>query len=262
MSRVSTTDLRVRGYECGPAGTVALSTALSYCELGRWNWILAPELGLLDELQAGSFFVVHRATLALARGFGIGTDLTVRAALRSVGRVSCEVEQDLVRRDGVALARARITAVWLGPDGRLRRVPDRARAAATDEALDARTAPPTAGGGSFLAPAEPVYEPRLDRLVERDVPASGAEEALTVRASDCDLHGHVNNAAWLRMFEDLSGVPAARADVEYRGQAGPGDRLVVRAWSHAGGTAFAALRGDDVLCRAVLTPADAAPPGP
>lgn len=253
MSHVFATELVVRGYECGPQGTVGLPMALSYCEHARWQWILGPDLGLLPALRGGSFFVVHRATIALARGFGIGTAVTVRAALRSVSRVSCEVDQDLVRADGVLLGRARITAVWLGPDGGLRRVPEVARGAVTDEPLTAVEAPPAPGGG-YLSPPEPTYEPRLERTVEREVPDDADERPLLVRPSDCDLHGHVNNAAWLRMFEDALGAPAARADVEYRGQAGPGDHLRLRSWAHPGGRAFALLRGDDVLCRAVVAP--------
>lgn len=255
MSHVSATDLVVRGYECGPRGTVGLPVVLSYCEHARWQWILGPELGLLDDLRQGSFFVVYRATLALARDFGIGTSLRVRAALREVGRVTCEVDQDLVRDDGALLARARITAVWLGPDGGMRRVPAAARGALTAEPLPAAEAPPAPGvPGSFLHPPEPVHDPRLERLVARDVPEDADEREMVVRPSDCDLHAHVNNAAWLRMFEDALGAPALRADVEYRGQAGPGDALRLRSWPHPEGRAFAAQRGDDVLCRAVLTP--------
>ena len=255
MSHVFSTDLVVRGYECSTRRTVGLPTVLSYLEHARWLWILEPDLGLVDELHRGSFFVVHRATLALARGFGLGTALTVRAALRSVGRVTCEVEQDLVRSDGVLLARAALTAVWLGPDGSLRRVPEITRRAVTDEPLAAVEAPASPGReGSFLAPPEWVSDPVVERLVVREVPADAEERPFVVRTSDCDLHGHVNNAAWLRIFEDALGGPALRADVEYRGQAGPGDALRLRSWPHPAGRGFALQRGDDVLCRAVLQP--------
>ncbi|MEQ1569981.1 MAG: acyl-[acyl-carrier-protein] thioesterase [Myxococcota bacterium] len=254
MNHVFRTDLVVRGYECGPASTVGLPVVLSYLEHCRWQWILDPDLGLVDELRRGSFFVVHRATLALCRGFGIGTALTVRAALRSVSRVSCEVEQDLVRDDGVLLARAQLTAVWLGANGALRRVPDPTRQAVTDAPLTATVAPPSSGGGSFLSPPEPTFDGPVERLVAREVPGDADERPVTVRLSDCDLHAHLNNAAWLRLFEDALGEPVAAADVEYRGQAGPGDTLQLRSWPHPAGRAFAAARGDDVLCRAVLRP--------
>lgn len=245
-------DLAVRGYECGPDGTVGLPAVLSYCEHARWRWILEPHLGLLDELRAGSFFVVHRATLCLERSFGIGTQLTVRAALRSVGRVTCEVDQDLVRDDGVRLASARITAVWLGPDGGMRRVPDVTRAAVTDAPMDADAPPPREGNGGYLAPPDRVFPPVLERVVEREVPVSADATRIVARRSDCDLHAHVNNAAYLRMFEDALGQPAQWADVEYRGQTGLGDGLALRAWDHPRGRAFALQRGAGVVCRAVL----------
>ena len=254
MSHVFATSLTVRGYECGAGAVVALPTVLSHLEHCRWLWILEPRFGLVDLLREGHFFVVHRATLGLARTYGMGTSLTVRAALRRVGRVNCEVEQDLVRDDGVLLARARLDVIWLGPEGRMRRVPDLVRAGVTDEPMEARVAPPT-GGSGFLAPPQHVFEPELARLVARDVPEHAAATPLQVRPSDCDVHEHVNNATYLRYFEDALGAPAAEADIEYRGQAHAGDVLTMRRWAvDDGRTSFALERGEEVLCRAVLTP--------
>jgi acyl-CoA thioesterase FadM len=253
MSHVFSVPLRVRGYECSVERTVSLPQVLSYMEHARWAWIMTPGLGLVDGLHSGHFFVVHRQIVSLARGFGIDTALTVRAALRQVGRVSCEVDQDLVRDDGALLARARITAVWLGPGGHMARIPDRTREAVTDEALPSIEAPPSAGrASSFLSPAEPVYPVRLDALVTRAVPDDAAAREVEVARSQCDMFGHVNGSNYLRIFEDTLGRHAVTADVEYRGQAQPGDRLVVRAWGGAAGSCFALSRGADVLCRAVL----------
>ncbi len=246
--------LRVRGYECSVDRTVPLPVVLSYMEHCRWEWILVPELGLVEGLHTGHFFVVHRQTVALARTFGIGTRATVRAALRSVGRVQCEVEQEVVRDDGVLLARAHITAVWLGPGGRMARIPDRTRAAVTDEPLASRAAPPHDGReGSFLAPAERTFDPVLEPLVTREVPEGADRVGLVARPSDCDMFGHVNGSNYLRYFEDAFGRRALRADVEYRGQAVAGDALTLRSWERGEGRrAFALQRGDETLCRAVL----------
>lgn len=221
----------------------------------RWEWIRRPELGLVDGLHGGHFFVVHRQTVALARTFGIGTRATVRAALRSVGRVQCEVEQVLVRDDGALLARAQITAVWLGPSGQMARIPEATRAAVTDEVLVSGAAPDHPGlEASFLSPPEVAHDPVLERLVSREVPAEAPGTPLVARRSDCDMFGHVNGSSYVRYFEDALGRPALRSDVEYRGQARAGDALVVRRWEpgHDGAVAFALERGEEVLCRAVL----------
>jgi acyl-CoA thioesterase FadM len=260
MTHIHTTSLVVRGYECGPDRIVGLPRILSYMEHARWEWILRPELGLVDGLHSGHFFVVHRQTVARARTFGIGTRAIVRAALRQVGRVQCTVEQDLVRDDGVLLARAHIVAVWLGPGGHMARIPERTREAVTDEPMVSHRGEALAGvATSFLAPDEHEEELLLEPLVQRDVPEHAERRPMVVRPSDCDMFGHVNGSSYVRFAEDAL-FPAQRLDVEYRGQAVPHDEVVVRTWAPEvptaqGQQAFALQRGDQTLCRAVLTPA-------
>jgi len=257
MSHVFSVPVRVRGYECTHDRTVGLPKILSFMEHCRWEWIRVPELGLVEGLHTGHFFVVHRQTVALARTFGIGTELRVRAALRKVGRVQCEVEQDLVRDDGVLLAKAHITAVWIGPTGRMARLPDATRIAITDEPLQAHDAPDVPDReGSFLSPAQTTLPVILDRHVTRDIPERTERTPWRARPSDCDMFGHVNGSNYLRAFEDALGHHATRADIEYRGQAVAGDELVVHSWSPPveGHRAFALQRGNDILCRAVLAP--------
>jgi acyl-CoA thioesterase FadM len=254
MSKVFGVDLRVRGYEATHDRTVGLPQVLSYMEHCRWEWILDPSLGLAEGLHTGHFFVVHRQTVALARTFGIGTRARVRAALRKVGRVQCDVEQDVVRDDGVLLARAHITAIWLGPSGRMVRLPDAVREGVTDEPLASTVADDAPGRpDSFLSPPERTLPVQLPRLVEREVPDSAATRARLARPSDCDMFGHVNGSNYLRAFEDVWGRHATQADIEYRGQATADDLLQVRSWPHPSGrAAFALQRGDETLCRAVL----------
>ncbi|MEO0605098.1 MAG: hotdog domain-containing protein, partial [Myxococcota bacterium] len=172
MSDVFSVPVTIRGYECTKGAVVGLPQILSLCEHCRWEWILEPDFGLVEQLHEGHFFVVHRATLGLVRTFGIGTKLTVRAILREVGRVNCVVEQDLVRDDGVLLARAYIDAIWIAPSGRMARVPDHVRRATTEAPLPSRSDLPLAPGreGSFLAPPEVGFTPELDTTVFTDVP--------------------------------------------------------------------------------------------
>ncbi|MFT5460150.1 MAG: acyl-CoA thioesterase FadM [Myxococcota bacterium] len=245
--------LTVRGYECSVDRTVPLPVVLSYFEHCRWNWIQEASLGLLDGLHSGHFFVVHRQTVCLARDFGIGTRARARAVLRDVGRVQGHVEHDLVRDDGVLLARADVTAIWIGPTGRMARLPRNTVGALTKESLDSTTAPDIEGlEDSFLTPPERSHPVVLERRVTRAVPANTERTNLTVRPSDCDMFGHVNASNYLRFFEDQFGR-ARRADIEYRGQAVAGDTVQIRSWPVAEEQrAFALLRDDQVLCRAVL----------
>lgn len=262
MNHVFSVPVTIRGYECRQGAVVGLPQVLSLLEHCRWEWILAPSLGLVEALHEGHFFVVHRATVGLCRTFGIGTELSVRAVLRKVGRVNCYVEQDLVRADGVRLARAFINAIWIGPDGRMKRVPEPVRHAPTDLVLAATEDAPLGSGvpGSFLDPPEQRFAVTLDETVYTEVPEHATRSSIVVRPSDCDLHDHVNNANYLRYFEDALGAPAREGTVEYRGQATQGDRLTLAQWPVGEGRcAFVLHRGDDVMARAVVVTRPAAP---
>lgn len=255
MSTVFATELTVRGYECGLGGVVSVPTLLSYCEHCRWLWISEPTLGLRAQLDDGYFFVVHKARVGLYRSFGIGTRLTVRATLRSVGRVHCEVEQDLVRDDGVVLGRAFVHALWIGPSGRLRRVPQATRDAAVGDVLESIDDAPPRVPETWRAPEEVRYAPTLEPRNHRDDPPPDATRTPhLVRPSDCDMFEHMNNAVYLRLIEDVLDTPIVDADIEYRKQAKPGDALVVHHWATDAGTAVALTRDDDVICRAMVTP--------
>lgn len=242
MSNVFAVPVVVRGYECGVDHLVSLPTMLSYCEHCRWQWIRAPDLGLSPFLEEGYFFVVHRARIAVVERFGIDTRLTVRAALRRVGRVHCEVEQALVHDDGRVLGRAAIHAIWIGPGGRMRRVADVTREATTSVPLA-----PGLGEGTDL----PSLAPRIE---DRAPPADAERTTFVARRSECDSFDHVNHAAYLRYLEDTLGGPIAAADLEYRKQAKAGDTLVLHQWPLDGATAFAITKGDEVSFRAVVVP--------
>jgi acyl-CoA thioester hydrolase len=90
--------------------------------------------------------------------------------------------------------------------------------------------------------------------------------SIRVRWSDCDAFGHVNNASYLSYFEEaridywkavvpdvpFRGMAIVHAQVDFRGQAFPGDVLTIRAavtelrrtsfWA-----AYEVLRGDTVM---------------
>jgi acyl-ACP thioesterase len=68
----------------------------------------------------------------------------------------------------------------------------------------------------------------------RHPPPSGEEQrsAWSFRATELDIAGHINNAAyWQPLEEELLGQPEPEqvdAEVEYRGPAQPGEMLLLR----------------------------------
>jgi acyl-CoA thioesterase FadM len=253
---VYTTPIVVRGYECGLDRTVSLPVITSYFEHARWGWILRPDFGLVEGLHTGHFFVVQRQVVGLVHTAGIDTRADVRAALRLCGRVHCEVDQDLVRADGVLLARGRVTGVWIGPQGRPVRIPDATRAAVSDAPLaaDAPAAPAIpADPRSYLAPPLATYD---DPLVPVDWPTAPPDpvvRAFRVRRSDCDMFAHVNGANYLRWFEDALDASVRWADLGYAGEARAGDPIEVWRWPlDDGAHALQVRRDGEVLCRAVV----------
>lgn len=89
---------------------------------------------------------------------------------------------------------------------------------------------------------------------------------IRVRWSDCDAFGHVNNASYLTYFEEaridywkavvpdvpFTGMAIVHADVDFRGQAFPGDVLTIgAAVTELGRTSFRAAyevhRGEQLM---------------
>ena len=71
------------------------------------------------------------------------------------------------------------------------------------------------------------------RLGHPDPPADAVRSPWRFRASDVDVAGHVNNAAYWEPVEELflqTGEPdSADLEIEYREPAQPGDAAIVRA---------------------------------
>ena len=114
--------LRVYYEDTDLAGHVYYANYLRFIERGRTEW--ARSLGLDQGAMraAGTVFAVRRVEadfLSPAR-FDDLLEVTTEVEAATGARVTLSQE---VRRDGVALFRARVTLVAMGADGRPRRMP-------------------------------------------------------------------------------------------------------------------------------------------
>lgn len=251
--------LRTRGTECGPDRWVTLPAIISYMEHCRWRWMEEPELGLIEAVHAGHGFYVVEQSIAMSRRFGQGIDTQVRCALRRVGRSVAEGEQDVVRADGVRLARCWIKGTWMGPTGHMARIPSQAREAVHDRALPSERGEDEPGSPhSLFDPPRPL-RPEADDLPRPHARPEGAVAcAMQVRSADLDIFDHVNAANYVRFVAHALEVrghsPSLhRAELQYMGQARRGDTVDVYTWP-LGGERWGAeiVRGEGVLFRATV----------
>ena len=114
--------LRVYYEDTDLAGHVYHANYLRFIERGRTEWArsLGIEQGALKD--AGTVFAVRRveADFLLPARFDDLLEVATELEAATGARVTLAQE---VRRDGVALFRARVTLVAMGPGGRPRRMP-------------------------------------------------------------------------------------------------------------------------------------------
>lgn len=211
-------DLTTRGYEADPTRRVPLPMVFQYLEHLRWRSIIDPDSGLAPFVDRGYFFVVHKQSLVLRRGFGQDTDIRAFLWATKVGRSSIELRHEIRRlSDDVVLAEAEVTGLWLGPSRRLTRIPNELR----DFCLELEPpAPPKVQSSechaerletSFIRPPDVVYPDGPLSVAAPDadsIPDNAFEYRCRVRPSDLDIFAHVNAATYLRYCDD------ARASAE------------------------------------------------
>lgn len=256
---IFTVPLSTRGTDCGPDRWVTLPAVIGYFEHCRWLWMREPALGLVGAVHAGHGFYVVSQSIAMNRRFGMGQRGEVRCALTHAGRSVAEGVQDLIRDDGVQLAHCRIRGAWMGPDGRLARIPADAREAVSASGFERVVGEPREGSPeSLFSPPEPLRPGTLDLALPEEPPADANDHPIAVRAADIDIFGHVNAANYVRYVASALAARGCspsihRAELKYSAQARAGDALTVRTWPlgehhHAADI----LRGDQVLFRAVV----------
>jgi acyl-CoA thioesterase FadM len=256
---IFSTPLNTRATECGPDRWITLPAVISYMEHCRWLWMREPALGLLQAVHEGHGFYVVNQSIAMHRRFGMGQQGYVRCALTKAGRSAAEGVQDVLRKDGVQLAHCWIRGAWVGPTGRLARIPAKARESLFEGNLDGVRGEPEAGSDmSLFDPPQPMRPGTLDLTHPEHRPDGIHHHPIVVRASDIDIFDHVNAANYVRYVASAlatQGISPSihKAELQYSGQAVLGDELDVVSWS-LGDHRHAAhiLRGEELLFRTVV----------
>ncbi len=231
----------------GARGVIPPQVMARYLEHVRWEAAGDPRLRM-DRLFTGGHRVVVRAQrLALTAPVRFHEALDVETWVSRVGRSSLDMSHRVVRAgDGAEVARARVTAVHVGPDGRPAPVPEAMARAVTS------------GPEVEIA------------ALEAAAPADAWRRPVVIRPSDIDVLQHVNQSNYLAFFEDARQLaaeagaldaaaarPAQSLALDYEREARLHDPVEVVAWA-LGADAFglelrrtrAAAGGEAVLCRA------------
>lgn len=212
---------RVRFDEAGPDGFLRASGFLRYAQDLAWIHSETAGFGRDWYRDRGLFWLVRGVDLDLIEEVEYGTEVVVSTEIVGFRRVIARRRSE-VHRPGSERPVAAVITDWvlLSDAGRPVQPPA--------DILDA------------FPPATIDFAPLRVRL---DVPAGVADEAVfTVRRSEADPMGHVNNAVYvdyldegfLRQARDEGGLPTPRRyRVEFAGSAVPGSRVVARSWNEA-----------------------------
>jgi acyl-CoA thioester hydrolase len=128
---VHETRLSVRSYELDSFGHLNHAVYLNHFEHARFQTLT--DRGFSPRIMQERDEAVHVVRIEVdyrAEAF-LGQDMIVRTRAESARTTSMVLVQEAVAAGdpGTVFARARVTAVWIGPDGRPMRIPDEVRSA-------------------------------------------------------------------------------------------------------------------------------------
>ena len=131
MARIFETTVDVRSYELDSFGHVNHAVYLNYFEYARFQALAEGGFPYAEMAARGWGVYVVRIEVDYLREVRMDQRLRVRTHVAAQKRSSLIMAQELVpdAEPSTILARARVTAVWVGPDRRPLRVPDEVREA-------------------------------------------------------------------------------------------------------------------------------------
>jgi len=237
MPSTYTQPFRVRFDECGPDGAARSATILRYAAETAFAHSAAAGFPLSWYLAHGLFWLVRDARVDLAVPVGHAATLEVTTQVVGVRRVWARRVNAV--RDSTGGGVGTVTMDWILTDssGRPARIPP-----------------------SMLA-AFPILPGDLRRVQEETtpIPPVGARTGRhMVFAHECDPRGHMNNAAYVDLFDDALAAlgidPQARPvsyTLEYLRSARSGETVEYAAWNtEAGARLVAQIPGGPVVWRA------------
>jgi acyl-ACP thioesterase len=228
---------RVRLGDVGIAGEIRVDAVARYLQ------DIARDDSADADLPDPMAWVVRRSTVDCVRPPVFQEEVTLTTWCSGVGSRWAERRTSIVGSHG---SRVETATIWVHVDART------GRPAKLGEAFAVRYA--EAAGGRVVD-ARLAHEPRPPDLV--------APSPWPWRASDFDLLGHVNNAAYAQAVAEVlarGGRPMAglRAELEYRDAALPGSRGELVVTEQDGEIALWVLADGRTSCTATLTFADRA----
>jgi acyl-ACP thioesterase len=215
--RVFTRGARAGLADCAPSGRVRLDA------LARWLQDVAYD-DVEDAGVAGAaVWVVRRTRIRVARFPRFGERFSLKTFCSGFGRAWAERRTTVAPQDGDAAVEA--VALWVHLDPGSRRP-----APLTAEEVEVYGE--AAAGRKITA-----------RLRHQSPDGAGPARRWAFRATECDVAGHVNNAAyWQPLEEELLGggdPDGIDVEMEFRNPAQPGEKLVLgdgqRRWIVDGG---------------------------
>ena len=241
MNEIYEKPVTIRMSQCDFSGRLGPSQALDLCMdlAGEHAAVLGN--GVPAMRDRGLFWVAVKTLLRFGRMPGIGETVTLRTWPETPGRMRCDRDYLLLAGDEVLL------------EGRTEWT-----------VLDAAT-------GGLHAMRDGVYAPDQTYSAARALDGpfhrfTGAFEGepfarYTVKSTDVDLAGHMNNVAYLRMLLSLQSIAARAAhplrevELHYRSACYEGNELLLRRRAADGAEELQAARADGeviLLARAVF----------
>jgi acyl-ACP thioesterase len=205
--RVFTQAVRPSLADPAPSGRVRLDA------LARW----LQDAAYADVEEAGlahsAVWVVRRARMLVGRFPRFGERFRLRTFCSGLGRMWAE-RRTTITREGSSHSDVEAVSLWVHLDPAGRR-------------------PTPLSAEEIAVYGQAAAGRRVTARLRHPPPAASREQApWRFRAAECDLAGHINNAAYWQPLEEelLQGADPERIDVEieYRSPSQPGEKLVLR----------------------------------
>lgn len=221
----------VQHYHSGPTGHATISALCRFAQESAGCHAERLGFGSMSLAQRGIAWVLREQAMQVQRFPMLGETLRVSTWPTRTERILCHRDYRILDREGRVLALG--TSAWFG--------------------LDLQTRRPCKAESFFALPGDLLPAPVFDRpLPEIEGPEQvDAAEIRTVRASDVDALGHMNNLRYVDWITDhlarfiADGRVPGCISIRYAREVVAGDRLLVRHDEDGTGNVRVAMLGEE-----------------